>query len=55
MIKHYFLIAFRNLRRKKVYSAINILGLALIMAWLAVSYQSMKVATANPVDALREE
>ena len=28
---------------------------ALLIAWLTVSYQSIKVATANPVVALRSE
>jgi len=32
MIKNYFLVAWRNLVRNKVFSAINILGLALGMA-----------------------
>ncbi len=32
MIKNYLLIAFRNLRRNKVFSAINILGLSIGMA-----------------------
>ncbi len=30
-------------------------GLALVVAWLAVSYHSLKAATANPVKALRYE
>lgn len=30
-------------------------GVALLIAWLTVSYQSIKAALANPVDALRDE
>jgi len=30
-------------------------GVALLIAWLTVSYQSIKAALANPVDALRYE
>jgi putative ABC transport system permease protein len=28
---------------------------ALLVAWLAVSFQTIKAATANPVDSLRKE
>jgi len=34
---------------------IGAVGTALLIAWLTVSYQSMKAALANPVDALRNE
>ena len=30
-------------------------GVALLIAWLTVSYQSIKAALANPIDALRDE
>jgi putative ABC transport system permease protein len=30
-------------------------GLALLVAWLTISYQSIKAALANPVDSLRSE
>ncbi len=30
-------------------------GASFIIAWLTVSYQALKVASANPVDALRNE
>jgi putative ABC transport system permease protein len=30
-------------------------GLALLVAWLTISYQSVKAALANPVDSLRSE
>ncbi|MBS1602262.1 MAG: ABC transporter permease [Bacteroidetes bacterium] len=40
MIKNYFLIAWRNLRKNKIYSAINIVGLAIGLAvfWLMTLY-----------------
>ena len=30
-------------------------GAALVLAWLTVSYQSIKVARTNPIDTLRHE
>lgn len=30
-------------------------GVALLIAWLTVSYQSIRAALSNPVDALRDE
>ncbi|HVU83592.1 MAG TPA: ABC transporter permease [Puia sp.] len=36
MLKNYFLVAFRNLRRSKAFSAINIMGLAIGMASAAL-------------------
>ena len=38
MLKNYFKIAFRNIIRKKVYTAINILGLALGICACIVIY-----------------
>ncbi len=32
MIKNFFIVAFRNLKRNKIFSIINILGLAIGMA-----------------------
>jgi len=42
MIKSYFRVAWRNLRKNKVYSAINIIGLAvgLSVFWLMALYIS---------------
>lgn len=61
MIKNYFKIAWRNLWKNKIYSAINIIGLAvevlaaLIITCIAVGFQSIKAALANPVKSLRTE
>jgi hypothetical protein len=52
MIRNYLKIAWRNLSKNKIYSFINIGGLAI---GLAVSYQSISAARANPVKSLRTE
>ena len=44
-----------SVRRPGV-SALALAGLAsIVIAWLTVSYQSFRAATANPVDSLRSE
>jgi putative ABC transport system permease protein len=56
MFETYIKIAFRNIKGHKGYSFLNISGLAaLTIALLSVSYQSIKAATADPVDSLRDE
>ena len=50
MIRNFFKIAFRNLKKNKVFSIINILGLA-----VGISFQAIKSAIANPVTSLRSE
>jgi chromate transport protein ChrA len=68
MFKNYLKIVFRNIKRHKGYSFINIAGLAigmacfilagamaLVIALAAVSYQSIKAAVTRPIDALRCE
>jgi len=64
MIKNYIKIAIRHLFRNKILTVIHLFGLgiflasgmiALVIALLTVSFQSIKAATANPVDSLRYE
>jgi len=59
MLRNYIGIAFRNLARHKLYSTINVLGLAiglaLSLAFSTAAFQAIRAATANPVDSLRYE
>lgn len=56
MIRNYLVIALRLIRRHKVYSFINVAGLAaLFIAWLTVAFQTLRSARTNPVEALRFE
>jgi putative ABC transport system permease protein len=67
MLKNYLTIAIRNLSRFKVYSVINIAGLAIGLACCAlillyvqhelstVGYQALRAALSNPIEALRYE
>ena len=57
MFKNYFSIAVRNLKRNKIFSLINIAGLAIgISASLIIlSIRTIKSAIANPVKSLRTE
>lgn len=59
MLKNYLKIAFRNMRRGKVYTFINLAGLAVGMAFIialaTIGFQTVKAATANPVESLRYE
>jgi hypothetical protein len=48
-MKYYFKIAWRNLIKNKIYSVINIAGLA------AGSFQATRAAMANPAKSLRTE
>jgi hypothetical protein len=56
---NYLEIAFRTIAKQKVYTLVNIFVLAgvlaLIIALLTVSYQAIKAALANPVNALKYE
>jgi len=42
MLKNYLTIAFRNIKKHKIYSLINILGLAVGMAMLILSAVGMR-------------
>ncbi|MBI1937666.1 MAG: hypothetical protein HYS25_06035 [Ignavibacteriales bacterium] len=74
MFGSYLKIILRNLIRHRIFSFINVIGLAvgitcfvvltlfviagliaLLIALATVSYQSIKAALANPVEALRYE
>jgi hypothetical protein len=68
MFKNYLLTTLRNLKKNSTFSLLNILGLvvgiavfiaagaaALMIAYLTVSYQSIKSARANPVKSLKYE
>jgi ABC-type antimicrobial peptide transport system permease subunit len=58
MFKTYFIVTWRNLTRHKLYSAINIIGLATGMAACIVillSLMAIKAAANNPVKSLRTE
>jgi ABC-type antimicrobial peptide transport system permease subunit len=64
MFFNYIKLAWRNLQRKKLFAAINTLGLgifavtgllALLVVLLTVSQPAFKAATENPVKALRNE
>jgi len=61
MFQSYIRIAWRNFRRNKGYSFINIAGLAagmaiaLLITLFTVSFQSLKAAFMNPVKSLRAE
>ncbi|MDQ3290342.1 MAG: hypothetical protein M3Q05_03525 [Bacteroidota bacterium] len=48
MFRNYFKITLRNLWRYHAFSGIHVLG-------LAISFQAIKAATANPVKSLRTE
>ena len=52
MIKNYFKVAWRNIFKCKLSSAINILGLAL---GTTSSFQSIKTALTNPIKSLQSE
>ena len=62
MIKHYFKIAWHNIRHQKLTSVINISGLSiailagmitLLIALATVSIHAVKAAVANPAKSLR--
>jgi len=53
MLWNHLKITIRYLIKNKLYSFINIAGLAI--ALLTVSWQSFTAATNNPVNSLREE
>lgn len=55
MFKNYLKIAWRNLVNTKFYSALNIIGLTVIIAFATVSFQAIKAALTNPVKSLRSE
>jgi hypothetical protein len=58
MFKNLFNAAIRSILRQKVYSLINILGLALGLAssiLIAASFQAVSAAFKNPADSLRYE
>jgi ABC-type antimicrobial peptide transport system permease subunit len=61
MFKNYFKIAWRNLRKNKTFSIINITGLSigvscfLLIALVTSIFQTIKAAIANPVKSLRTE
>jgi hypothetical protein len=58
MFKNLFNVAIRSILRQKVYSLINILGLALGLAssiLITVSFQAVSAALKNPADSLRYE
>ncbi len=56
MIQNYVSIALRNLRTRKGYSFINIVGLAAAIISLGtVPYPTDKAAIINPADALHHE
>ena len=55
MFRNYLLIALRNINRQKMYSALNIAGLAVGLAAfiLTVSVLSLRAAAASPIKSLR--
>ena len=53
MFKNFLKVAIRNIVRQKIYSLINILGLAI--ALLTVSIQAVNAALTNPAESLRYE
>lgn len=53
MLRNYLIVAWRNLLRHKLYTAINVGGLAVALS--VVVGHSLRAALANPVDALRYE
>ena len=68
MIPNFIKLTFRNLRKNRSYSFLNIFGLAigiacagLIFLWvedqlrLTVSFQSVRAALTNPASSLRSE
>ena len=69
MILSYLRTSFRNLFRHRLYTLVNIFGLAvgmaacilagsllvLLIAFCTISFQAIRAARANPVDALRYE
>ena len=60
MLKNYFLVAWRTLRRNPTYTAINVGGLALglaalIVAMGATGWQALSAARTSPARALRDE
>ena len=69
MILSYLRTSFRNLFRHRLYTLVNIFGLAvgmaacilvgslvvLVIAFCTISFQAIRAARANPVDALRYE
>ena len=55
MWRNNLLIAFRLLARHRVYSAINIGGLALGIAIGTIAGHAIRVARTNPIHALRYE
>lgn len=60
MIIQYLQFTLRKFRNQKLFSFVDLTGLtigiiALVIALLTVSWQSLRAATRNPVDALRYE
>lgn len=49
------IVALRTMLKYKGYTAINIFGLAIIIAFATVSFQSVKAALADPVKNLKSE
>jgi ABC-type antimicrobial peptide transport system permease subunit len=61
MFRNNFKIAWRNITKQKMFSFIQIGrfalagGIVLVIALATVIFQSIKAATANPVESLRYE
>jgi ABC-type lipoprotein release transport system permease subunit len=55
MLLSYLRVALRNLFRNKLYSIVNILCFALVIAMITVSLQTIRAAQANPAEVLRQE
>jgi ABC-type lipoprotein release transport system permease subunit len=55
MIKSYFQLAIRHLLKNKSFSIINIIGLAILIAYLTIIFQALKASGTNPVEALKYE
>ena len=56
MLRSYLTIAWRNIKKNKAYSALNVVGLAaFFIAAAVIGLQTYRAATANPARSMRYE